>query len=373
MHALRDARLDHVEFYVGNIDATVKELVSKYAFQIAGTSGTSIQSHRSIALRQGDMVLLLTQGLTAGSPVSTWVRTHGDGVANIWLRTPSVRAAFSEAVANGAEAVLQPVERAGVLVAGFGAFGDVQHGLVERADDADPGQLPPGIVPTQESASQESPTQGSPTQESASQAPAEFGVLDHFAYLVGAGDLRNAVKFYESVLGFSVIFEDRTMVGGQGMDSQVVRNAAGDVTFTIVESAAETGQALDFIAEFVQNNAGPGIEHIAFGCAHIVTAVQKLRGRGVDFLDTPAAYYDLLPDRIGGLTSHELEQLRGLSILADRDHGGELFQIFTRSTHPRNTFFFEVIERVGAETFGKGNVKALFEARKAERNQREER
>lgn len=364
MHALRDARLDHVEFYVEDIDTTAKDLVSKYAFQIAGTSSTSIQSQRSIALTQGDIVLLLTQGLTEGSPVSTWVRTHGDGVANIWLRTPSVRTAFAEAVANGAEAVLQPVERAGALVAGFGAFGDVQHGLVERPDDAEPGQLPPGIVPAQET--QE-------TQESASQAPAEFGVLDHFAYLVGAGELRNAVKFYESVLGFSVIFEDRTMVGGQGMDSQVVRNAAGDVTFTIVESAAEPGQALDFIAEFVQNNAGPGVEHIAFGCADIVTAVQNLRGRGVDFLNTPAAYYDLLPDRIGGLARHELEQLRGLGILADRDHGGELFQIFTRSTHPRNTFFFEVIERVGAETFGKGNVKALFEARKAERNQREER
>lgn len=361
MHVLRDARLDHVEFYVGDIDATVEDLVSKYAFEIAGTSSTSVRSHRSIALRQGNIVLLVTQGLTDGSPVSTWVRTHGDGVANIWLRTPSVRTAFEEAVANGAEAVLQPVERAGVPVAGFGAFGDVRHGLVERPDDAEPGQLPPGIVPA---------------QESASQAPAEFaefGVLDHFAYLVGAGDLRNAVKFYESVLGFSVIFEDRTMVGGQGMDSQVVRNAAGDVTFTIVESAAKPGQALDFIAEFVQNNAGPGIEHIAFGCADIVTAVQKLRGRGVDFLDTPGAYYDQLPDRIGGVARHELEQLRGLGILADRDHGGELFQIFTHSTHPRNTFFFEVIERVGAETFGKGNVKALFEARKAERSQREER
>ncbi|MBX7554065.1 4-hydroxyphenylpyruvate dioxygenase [Streptomyces sp. tea 10] len=358
MQVLRDARLDHVEFYVEDIDATVKDLVSKYAFQIAGTSSASIQSHRSISLRQGGIVLLLTQGLTEDSPVSTWVRTHGDGVANIWLRTPSVDAAFAEAVANGAEAVLQPVERAGVLVAGFGAFGDVQHGLVERPDDAAPGQLPPGIVPA---------------PESAAQVPAEFGVLDHFAYLVGAGDLRNAVKFYESVLGFSVIFEDRTMVGGQGMDSQVVRNAAGDVTFTIVESAAKPGQSLDFIAEFVQNNAGPGVEHIAFSCADIVTAVQKLRGRGVDFLDTPGAYYDLLPDRLGGVARHELEQLRELGILADRDHGGELFQIFTHSTHPRNTFFFEVIERVGAETFGKGNVKALFEARKAERSQREER
>lgn len=363
MHVLRDARFDHVEFYVGDIDATVGDLVSKYAFEIAGTSSTSIRSHRSTALRQGDIVLLLTQGMTEDSPVSAWVRTHGDGVANVWLRTPSVRAAFSEAVANGAEAVLEPVERAGVPVACFGAFGDVRHGLVERPDDVGPGQLPPGIVPAPESAARESPPQ----------APPEFGVLDHFAYLVAAGDLRNAVKFYESVLGFSVIFEDRTMVGGQGMDSQVVRNAAGDVTFTIVESAAKPGQALDFIAEFVQNNGGPGIEHIAFGCDDIVTAVRKLRGRGVDFLDTPGAYYDQLPDRIGDLTRHGLGHLRELGILADRDHGGELFQVFTHSTHPRKTFFFEVIERVGAETFGKGNVKALFEARKAERNQREAR
>ncbi|MFG2933369.1 4-hydroxyphenylpyruvate dioxygenase [Streptomyces achromogenes] len=357
MPVLRDARLDHVEFYVEDADATATDLVSKYAFQIAGTSSANIGSHRSIALAQGGIVLLLTQGLTESSPVTTWVRAHGDGVANIWLRTPSVRAAFAEAVANGAEAVLEPVERDGALVAGFGAFGDVQHGLVERPDDAGPGQLPPGIVPA---------------QGYAPQAPVEFDVLDHFAYLVGAGDLSNAVKFYESVLGFSVIFEDRTMVGGQGMDSKVVRNAAGDITFTIVESAAKPGQAMDFIAEFVQKNAGPGIEHIAFGCPDIVTAVQKLRGRGVAFLDTPGAYYDQLPGRLGALARHDVEQMRGLGILADRDHGGELFQIFTYSTHPRKTFFFEVIERFGAETFGKGNVKALFEARKAERDQREE-
>ena len=358
MHELRDARLDHVEFYVEDIDATVDDLVAKYAFRIAGTSSTNTESHRSIALRQGDIVLLLTQGLTEDSPVSTWVRTHGDGVADIWLRTPAVRTAFAQAVANGAEPTLEPTERDGVLVAGFGAFGDVRHGLVERPDDAAPGQLPPGIVPT---------------EESGSQAPAEFTVLDHFAYLVGAGELRNAVKFYESVLGFSVVFEDVTMVGGQGMNSQVVRNAAGDVTFTMVESAAEPGQSLDFIAEFVQNHRGPGVEHIAFACADIVTAVEELRARGVGFLDTPDTYYDLLSDRIGAVARHELEQLRELGILADRDHGGELFQIFTHSTHPRKTFFFEVIERVGAETFGKGNVKALFEARKAERNHREER
>ncbi|MEU3957689.1 VOC family protein, partial [Streptomyces achromogenes] len=333
MPVLRDARLDHVEFYVEDADATATDLVSKYAFQIAGTSSANIGSHRSIALAQGGIVLLLTQGLTESSPVTTWVRAHGDGVANIWLRTPSVRAAFAEAVANGAEAVLEPVERDGALVAGFGAFGDVRHGLVERPDDAGPGQLPPGIVPA---------------QGYAPQAPVEFDVLDHFAYLVGAGDLSNAVKFYESVLGFSVIFEDRTMVGGQGMDSKVVRNAAGDITFTIVESAAKPGQAMDFIAEFVQKNAGPGIEHIAFGCPDIVTAVQKLRGRGVAFLDTPGAYYDQLPGRLGALARHDVEQMRGLGILADRDHGGELFQIFTYSTHPRKTFFFESVIGVGA-------------------------
>jgi 4-hydroxymandelate synthase len=357
MQVLREARLDHVEFYVGDVDTAAKEFVAKYGFRIAGRTSTGIQSHRSIALRQGGIVLLLTQGLTYSSPVSAWVRRHGDGVATIWLRTPAVRAAFAEAVANGATATLTPAERAGVITAAFGAFGDIRHGLVERPADAGPGELPPNIVPVD----------GLPAEESVT-----FDVLDHFAYLVGAGDLRNAVKFYESVLGFSVIFEDRTMVGGQGMDSQVVQNPAGDVTFTIVESAAEAGQALDFIAEFVRNNDGPGIEHIAFACPDIVTAVEELRETGVEFLGTPGAYYDMLPGRLGDLARHRLERLRGLGILADRDHGGELFQIFTRSTHPRSTFFLEVIERVGAKTFGKANVQALFEARKAERDQREE-
>ncbi|MQY28022.1 4-hydroxyphenylpyruvate dioxygenase [Nocardia aurantia] len=356
MQVLREARLDHVEFYVGDVDTAAKEFVTKYGFAIAGRTGSGIHSHRSIALRQGGIVLLLTQGLTYSSPISTWVRKHGDGVATIWLRTPAVRAAFAEAVANGAVATLKPAERAGVVTAAFGAFGDIRHGLVQRRDDDAPGQLPPDIVPLDRAPAAESAT---------------FRTLDHFAYLVGAGELRNAVKFYESVLGFSVIFEDRTMVGGQGMDSQVVQNPAGDVTFTIVESAAEPGQALDFIAEFVRNNGGPGIEHIAFACPDIVTAVGELRQAGVEFLGAPGAYYDMLPGRLGDLDRHPLDELRGGGILADRDHGGELFQIFTRSTHARNTFFLEVIERVGAKTFGKSNVQALFEARKAERDQRE--
>ncbi|MCX4094150.1 hypothetical protein [Nocardia sp. alder85J] len=123
----------------------------------------------------------------------------------------------------------------------------------------------------------------------------------------------------------------------------------------------------------MRNNGGPGIGHVAFACPDIVTAVEGLRESGVEFLGALGAYYDMLPARLGGVTRHRLEQLRELGILADRDHGGELFQIFTRSTHPRNTFFFEVIERVGAETFGKANVQALFEARKAERDERESR
>ncbi|MEU1546786.1 4-hydroxyphenylpyruvate dioxygenase [Nocardia sp. NPDC005745] len=355
MQTLREVRLDHVEFYVGDIEAFAREFVTNYGFQIAGKTSADTGGHRSLALRQGGIVILLTEGLDHDSPVSAWVRAHGDGVANIWLRTPAVHDVLAEAMANGATVTLAPRERAGVVTAGIGAFGDIQHGLVERPDDADSGQLPPGIVPV---------------ETAGAESPVKFGVLDHFAYLVNAGDLGSAVKFYESVLDFSVIFQERTLVDGQGMDSKVVQNAAGDVTFTIVESAAAPGQALDFIAAFVRDHGGPGVQHVAFGCDDIVTTVQDLRDQGVDFLDTPGTYYDMLPERLGDVR-HNLDQLRGLSILADKDHAGELFQIFTRSTHPRKTFFVEVIERFGAETFGKGNVKALFEAKKAERDQLE--
>jgi 4-hydroxymandelate synthase len=185
---------------------------------------------------------------------------------------------------------------------------------------------------------------------------------------VNAGELQPTIDLYRTVLGFREIFEEHIVVGPQAMNSKVAQSASGAVTFTILEpdTTAEPGQ----IDGFLTGHDGSGIQHIAFLTDDAVRSVGLLQDRGVAFLTTPGSYYDLLGERITP-KNHDLSALRKLNLLVDEDHGGQLFQIFTRSTHPRRTLFFEVIERTGAETFGSANIKALYEAVEWERNRRD--
>jgi 4-hydroxymandelate synthase len=199
---------------------------------------------------------------------------------------------------------------------------------------------------------------------SAAGAP-RLGTVDHLAVCLPTGDLDPAVEFYESVLGFRTVFEDHTVLGEQAMSSKVVQSPSGTVTIVLLEpdpAAAQLGQ----IDEFVKDHGGPGVQHVALTSDDIVAAVTALAERGIRFLDTPDTYYRMLADRLP-LSTHALDELRRLGILADSDHSGQLFQIFTRSTHERGTLFFEIIERRGATTFGTGNIKALYEAVEVER------
>jgi 4-hydroxymandelate synthase len=276
----------------------------------------------SVTLQQGSVVLVL-----AGGPAAQdYVEAHGDGVVDIALRVPSASAAFAEAVARGAE----PVGETSVA-----AFGDVVHTFVSG------------------------PLVAAPSGDSV------LCRLDHFAVCLPAGDLRPTVAYYESALGFSKIFEEQIVIGAQAMDSQVVQSESGAVTLTLIEPdlSRDPGQ----VDEFVKEHGGAGVQHIAFETGDIVRTVATLRDRGVIFLNTPDTYYRQLPGRLA-LTSHTVDELHGLNILADEDHDGQLYQIFTRSTHPRGTFFLEVIERRGARTFGSGNIKALYEAVELDRH-----
>jgi 4-hydroxymandelate synthase len=340
--------VDHVEFYVGDADARLGELVDAYGFAVVARHDDG--RTRSVAVGQDQIVFVLTQSGHDEHPARTYVESHGDGVANIALGTPDARAAFAEAVRRGARPLREPAERGGCVVASIAAFGDVAHTFVQRAGNASAAanRLPPGLAPV-----------GAPAT-----GPAEFGRLDHFAVCLPAGELASTVEFYESTLGFGTIYEERIVVGAQSMDSKVVRSQSGEVTLTLIEPdlSRQPGQ----IDEFVKEHGGPGVQHIALTTRDIVDSVTRLRGRGVAFLQVPDAYYDRLPQRLT-LATHTAEELREQRILADSDHGGQLFQIFARSTHPRRTFFFELIERLGARTFGSGNIKALYEAVELER------
>ncbi|WP_443334508.1 4-hydroxyphenylpyruvate dioxygenase [Streptomyces sp. ZAF1911] len=335
--------IDHVEFYVQDTEEAAEQFIDGYGFEIYGASGSaeSAAPVRSVALGTNEIRLVLTSAQGADHPAAAYVAQHGDGVANIALTTPNARGMFAEAVRRGAVAVAEPEERDGVLTASIRGFGDVFHTFVQRPGDSDVRELP-GI---------------SPVPGTGPRFDSGLNTIDHFAICLEAGQLAPTVEFYENVLDFRTIFEERIVVGSQAMDSKVVQSRSGGVTLTLIEpdTSLEPGQ----IDGFLKNHDGPGVQHIAFTVDSIVESVGLMKSRGVSFLSTPAAYYRLLGV---DLTKYSVSELKELDVLVDEDHDGQLFQIFTKSVHPRRTLFMEVIERMGARTFGSGNIKALYEA-----------
>jgi 4-hydroxymandelate synthase len=337
-------RLDHVVMYVGDLDREVAAWRDVYGFTVAGTAGSAGDGYRGVALRQERIQLVLVQATGDDHPAAAYVHSHGDGVADIVLRTDDVTAAFAHLMANGARPLVRPHRVDGRVTATVSGFGDVVHTLVERPADV-PADLPLGFR------SVTAPTEPGERPD--------LGTVDHLAICVPVGELAETVEYYRRALGFRQVFEERVVVGTQAMLSRVVQSRFGDVTFTVIQPDpdAEPGQ----IDEFLKNHGGAGVQHIAFSSPDAVRSVRVLGERGVGFLTTPDTYYELLGGRMA-LRRHRLTELNELGLLVDEDHGGQLYQIFTRTTHPRRTLFFEVIERLGAETFGSANIRALYEA-----------
>ncbi|MEU1400483.1 4-hydroxyphenylpyruvate dioxygenase [Micromonospora zamorensis] len=334
--------IDYVEFYVHDTVAAAAQFMDDYGFEIYGASepAESAPTIRSVALGKNQIRLVLTTAQGADHPAAAYVEQHGDGVANIALTTPNARELFAEAVRRGAEAVAEPAERDGLITASIKGFGDVIHTFVQRPASGDVRKLP-GFSPAPEGVRFDS----------------GLGAIDHFAVCLEAGQLTPTTEFYENILDFQMIFDERIVVGDQAMNSKVVQSRSGSVTLTLIEpdSSMEPGQ----IDKFLKNHGGAGVQHIAFTADSIVESVGLLKSKGVSFLSTPAAYYQLLSV---DLTKYSVSELKELDILVDEDHNGQLFQIFIASVHPNRTFFTEVIERMGARTFGTGNIKALYEA-----------
>ena len=329
-------RIDHVEFHVVNADEAARELAGTFGFQEGPHPGAApLPAGRSaVLLRQGGIRLLFTSADDPADPVAGFVRRHGDGVAAIGLSCDDAAACYAAAVAAGGDPLSAPAahqeDGRRVVSAAIRGFGDVELRFVQR-DPAPADEGPEGLLVE----------------------------LDHLAVCVPSGELARTVQFLEQTLGLRQIFTEYIAVGSQGMDSIVVQSPSGGVTLTLIEpdTSRDPGQ----IDGFLEQHRGVGVQHLAFRTDDIALSVQTLEGRGVRFLSTPERYYDQLRERLGDSVI-PLETLRRLNILVDRDHGGQLFQIFTRSVHPRRTFFLEVIERRGALTFGSANIKALYEA-----------
>ncbi|GLF99214.1 4-hydroxyphenylpyruvate dioxygenase [Streptomyces yaizuensis] len=338
--------VDHVEFYVEDAEETAGRLCDSFGFVIAGRGGpgTGLRGCESVLLRQNDIALVLTTATDTGHRAAEYVKLHGDGVAVIGLEVDDARTAFEQAVERGAVPVAPPEEFGPVgrrvTFATVGGFGDVEHRLVSREGSGGP--FAPAIADTG--------------------APRTDGILkrvDHFAVCVPAGQLSRTVRHYQEVFGLSQTFEERIVVGSQAMDSKVVQSTSEKITFTIIEpdTTRDPGQ----IDAFVESHGGAGVQHVAFLTDDITDAVRTSAERGVRFLTTPKSYYDMLSARLGEI-GVPVAELSALNILADRDRSGVMLQIFTETTHPRRTFFYELIDRRGAHTFGSNNIQALYEA-----------
>ncbi|MBO1415816.1 4-hydroxyphenylpyruvate dioxygenase [Streptomyces sp. FH025] len=315
----------HVEFHCADAEQAAARLRADHGFT-ADAPATTPGGARTVELRQGSIRLHLTSATDPEHPAAAFVARHGDGVATLALGCTDPQAALERAERHGARVL----DRAAGLIAGFG--------------DTALRFVPAG------------PTEPSP--EPAAE-PGLLDALDHVAICLPGGELADAVRFCEAALGFHAIFKEYIEVGRQAMDSTVVQSASGQVTFTLIEP--DTNRRPGQIDEFLAAHDGAGVQHLAFSTRDIATAVRTARARGVEFLATPGAYFDALTERLGE-TAIPVETLRELHVLVDQDHGGQLFQIFARSTHPRRTYFLELIERQGAGTFGTANIKALYEA-----------
>lgn len=345
VEAFSDMAVDHVTFYVADLAGATDWLTRGYGLTEYASSGSGSEPSglRSVALGRRDIRLLLSEPLEAIHPGAEYLERHGDGVADIALRVPDVAAAFAQAVRRGARPVSGPTTHGDVVTATIMGIGDITHTFVQRAD-VDGDRTLPGL---------------SPVERGRSGPDCGLEGFDHFTICVEPGQMDLMVDFYQEVLDFEPIFAERIDVEGQTMITEVVQSRSGAVTFTLI--TPDRSRATGHLDEFLKSHNGPGVQHIAFLTDGIVHSVDSIASQGVDFLPTPAAYYRMLPQRLTPLR-YSVPELERLNILIDQDHDGQLFQIFTRSVHPRGTLFLEIIERMGARSFGSGNIKALYEA-----------
>lgn len=346
-----DLTVDYTEFYVADIPAAMRWLSDGYGLEPVAAMPQS--RARSVGLGLGGIRVVLTEPAGPDHRGAAYLARHGEGVADIALGVRDAAAAFGEAVRRGATPVAAPAVRDGVVTATIVGFGDVTHTFVQRPDDQASWQLP-GLRPL-------------------SQAPADVGTgledVDHFAVVLHPGQLDQTAEFYQRVLDFELIFHDRIVVGDQAIITTALQSRSGALTYTLIEP--DPTRAPGHVYEFLRSHGGAGVQHIAFRTGDILKSVDSLASRGVEFLPAPAQYYRLLADRLTPV-GYSVTELRERSILVDQDHDGQLLQIFTRSVHPRNTIFLEIIERMGARSFGNGNIKALYEAVERQRIMGEE-
>ena len=348
-------RIDHLRFFVGNARQSAYFYRNAFGFEVIAYAGLETRQKQEAAyvLRQGHITFVLTSPLSENHPESRRLIQHGDGVMDIALDVEDVRGIFAEAVRRGAVPVQEPTaqeDEFGVLeTATIRTYGDTTHTFLNR--DRYKGVFAPGFKPID-------PDRYDPRTFH----PVGLKAIDHVVGNVEEGKMDDWVKFYENILGFKqlVHFDDKDIsTEYSALMSKVVQNGTGRIKFPLNEPAKSRRKSQ--IEEFLQFYGGPGVQHIAMATDNIVGTVRAMRHNDVSFLRVPATYYEMLPERIGTIKEN-LDELAELGILVDRDDEGYMLQIFTKPVADRPTLFFEVIQRRGSRSFGKGNFRALFEA-----------
>ncbi|KPW59909.1 MULTISPECIES: 4-hydroxyphenylpyruvate dioxygenase [Pseudomonas syringae group] len=333
-----EVSVDHIRLYVHDLESASLTLGEKYGLASCpfDLPACSREAERSRSFCKEDICIVLTQPLVPSHPGSEFLQRHGEGVADIALAVPDATQAFTLSVARGAVPHLAAQQKDGIVTASIFGAGNLIHTFVQR----------------EASRHRRSP-------DTSGRTVSGLHAFDHFALCLQAGDLAATCAFYMLALDFSVLYEEKIVVGKQSMNSKVVQNRSGRVTLTLIEPdlSYEAGQ----IDSFIQKNKGAGVQHIALRTTNIVKSVQTLAEKGVGFLKSPRAYYQQLPERLESL-KYDVDKLMELSLLADQDHAGQLYQIFAKPSDPDCHFFFEIIERVGAKTFGSSNIKALYDS-----------
>lgn len=342
---------DHVEFYCGNAKQSAYYYQTAWGYEMIAYAGpeTGVRDRASYVLQQGKIRLVLTTGMHPDSDINKHQLQHGDGVKVLALWVDDARKSFAETTKRGAKPIMEPTvlkdEFGEVVISAIQTYGQTIHKFVERKNYK--GVFLPGF------------------QAKKSNMPIKSVGLKHVDHCVGnveLGQMNEWVKFYEDVMGFKLLltFDDKDIsTEYSALMSKVVSNGNGYIKFPINEPAE--GKRKSQIEEYIEFYHGPGVQHIAVATDDIISTVTELRARGVEFLYVPDNYYDDVWERVGKI-NEDVNAIRKLNILVDRDDEGYLLQLFTKPVQDRPTVFYEIIQRCGAKSFGKGNFKALFES-----------
>lgn len=342
---------DHVELYVGNAKQAAYYYMNAWGFKPVAYRGleTGAKDRVSYVLQQDKIKLVLTAPLQKGGDINEHINEHGDGVKVVALWVDDAEHSWKETTERGAKSYMKPTtmedENGSVKMSGIHTYGDTVHVFVERSEYNGP--FLPGYK------------KWDPGYDI---KDVGLKYIDHMVGNVGWNEMNTWVNFYAKVMGFAqlISFDDKDIsTEYTALMSKVMSNGNGRIKFPINEPAE--GRKKSQIEEYIDFYNGAGVQHIAVATDNIIETVTELKRRGVDFLYVPDNYYDTILDRVGEI-DEDLEPLKELGILIDRDDEGYLLQLFTKPVEDRPTMFFEIIQRKGAKSFGKGNFKALFEA-----------